>query len=73
MELPDGSQLLVTNALKARSAKISLAHLSFDTVASGSVDHMESLLPRLAAGETFQVIDLRLACQSLHRNGEQAD
>jgi hypothetical protein len=36
MELPDGSQLLVTNALKARSAKISLAHLSFDTVASGS-------------------------------------
>jgi hypothetical protein len=35
------------------------------------VDHMESLLPRLATGETFQVIDL--ACQSLHRNGEQAD
>ena len=35
------------------------------------VDHVESLLPRLAAGETFQVIDL--ACQSLHRNGEQAD
>ena len=36
MELPDGSQLLVTNSLKARSAKIILAHLSFDTVASGT-------------------------------------